>query len=156
MILEIKHVGDEILRQTAEPIDLDIEFDKIAVLVRDMIETVKDKKGVGLAAPQVGVSKRVIVVKDPDTDEFFPMINPIITWTAFDKEFMKEGCLSVLDENGNSIHETVGRSTRIKVEYQTLSGQKQETMIKNHLLSRIIQHETDHLDGKLFIDYLNQ
>lgn len=152
MILEIKHVGDEVLRQVAEPVDLSIEFEKTAALVRDMIETVKDKKGVGLAAPQVGISKCVIVVKDPDTDEFFPMINPEIIWTSFDQEAMQEGCLSVVDEFGKPIHKPRMRYTRITVKYKNLAGIEQETMIKNHLLSRIIQHETDHLKGILFID----
>lgn len=158
MILEIMHLGtdDEILRQVAEPVDLDVEFEKTATLVRDMIETVKDKQGVGLAAPQVGVSKRVIVVKDPDKDEFIPMINPVINWTSFDKESNMEGCLSILGPDGNPLHEKVFRFTRVKVQYQTLSGQTQEILIKNHLFSRIVQHETDHLDGKLYVDYLNQ
>lgn len=154
MILEIRHAGDEILREIAKPVDLDVEFDKIATLVKDMIETVKLKKGVGLAAPQVGISKQVIVVKDPDTDDFIPMVNPEITWTSFDKECMEEGCLSVVDKFGNNIHENIFRFTRIKVKYQTLTGQEQEVLVKNHLMSRIIQHETDHLKGKLFTDYL--
>lgn len=154
MILKIKTVGDDILRQTAEPIDLDVEFEKTAILFRDMIETVKYKNGVGLAAPQVGVSKRLIVVKNPDTDEFIPMINPVITWTSFDKEYNSEGCLSVLDEKGNPIHGKVFRFTRIKLKFQGLSGEWHEMLIKNHLMSRIIQHEIDHLDGKLFVDYV--
>ena len=119
-----------------------------------MIETVKmTDHGVGLAAPQVGISKRIIVIKDLDTNEFFPMINPVITWTSFDKENSQEGCLSVVDENNNPIHDNVLRFTRIKVKYQTLGGSIEETLVKNHLSSRIIQHEIDHLDGKLFIDY---
>ena len=154
MILEIKTTNDKILRQVAEVVDLDVEFDKTISLVKDMIETVKDKKGVGLAAPQIGISKRIIVVKDPDTEEFIPMINPNIVWTSFDRESNDEGCLSVLDENGNPIHKKVFRFTRVRVEYQTLTGQKQELLAKNHLLSRIIQHEIDHLQGRLFIDYV--
>ena len=152
MILEIKYAGDEILRQIAEPVDLNVEFEKTATLIKDMIETVKNKKGVGLAAPQVGISKCIIVVKNPDTDEFFPMINPEITWTSFDQESMQEGCLSVLDESGNPIHKPRMRYTRIRVKFISLSGQEQEILIKNHLLSRIIQHETDHLKGILFTD----
>lgn len=157
MILDIKYLGDDILRQIAKPVNLNTERKEITILIENMIETLKTHdKGVGIAAPQVGISKRLIVVKNPDNKEFCAMINPIITWTSFDKECLEEGCLSVIDKSGNNIRGSVFRFTRIRIEYETLNGEKQELLVKNHLFSRIIQHEIDHLDGKLFIDYLKQ
>ena len=100
-MLEIVHVGDKVLRQIAEGVDLSTEKEYISHLIKEMIETVKNAGGVGLAAPQVGISKCLIIVKNPDADEFIPMINPEIVWKSFDKECMKEGCLSVLGEDGN-------------------------------------------------------
>lgn len=155
-MLEIVHMGDKVLRQIAEGVDLSTEKEYISHLIEEMIETVKDAGGVGLAAPQVGISKCLIIVKNPDTNEFIPMINPEIVWKSFDKECMKEGCLSVLGEDGKPIHENVFRYTRVRVKYQDIDGQEYEDLIKNHLMARIVQHETDHLIGKLFIDYLEK
>lgn len=153
-MLEIIKVGDKVLRETAEAIDLSTEKEYTSHLITEMIEVVKNAGGVGLAAPQVGISKRLIVIKDSDTSKFIPLINPEIVWKSFDKECMKEGCLSVMGEDGKPIHENVFRYTRIRVKYQDLDGKEHEDLIKNHLTARIIQHEIDHLNGILFIDYL--
>ena len=154
-MLDIIKVGNKVLREIAEGVDLSTEKEYISHLVEEMIETVKATGGVGLAAPQVGISKRLIIVRDSDTNEFIPMINPIITWTSFDRECMKEGCLSVVDENNKPIHKNIFRFTRVKVKYIDIEGKEQEKLVKNHLMSRIIQHEIDHLQGRLFIDYIN-
>lgn len=154
-ILKIIQNGDKILRQICEEVDLSNEKENIAILINDMIETVSFKKGVGLAAPQVNIAKRVIVVKDLDTNEFKEMINPEITWTSFDKQYEFEGCLSILGKDNLPIHERIGRYKRIRVKWQDIKGNNYEELIKNPLQSRIIQHEIDHLNGKLFIDYLN-
>ncbi len=155
-MLDIVKVGDDILRKIAEAVDLSTEKEYISHLIEEMIETVKNAGGVGLAAPQVGISKRIIIVKDSDTNKFIPLINPEIIWKSFDKECMKEGCLSVVDKNGKPIHENVFRYTRVRVKYQDLDGQEHEILIKNHLMARIAQHEIDHLNGILFIDYLEK
>ena len=152
--MEIIKKDNPILRQISEPVDIEVDLERNLQLIKDMVETVKASGGVGLAAPQVGILKRIIVVKDSDTSEFTPMINPEITWTSFDKECKEEGCLSVLDENNKPIHKKIFRYTRIKVKYFGLMGHQYERLIKNHLMARIIQHEVDHLNGKLFIDYL--
>ena len=153
MILNILTQENPILRQIAEPVSKE---DDLKELVFNMIETVKSVDGAGLAAPQVGISKCLIVVKDLDKpDQFFEMINPEIVWTSFDKQYEYEGCLSILDKDGKPIHERVIRYDRLRVKWQDLNGNIHDEKINNRLLSRIIQHEVDHLKGKLFIDYLN-
>ena len=154
-VLEITNLGNEVLRTVCKPIDLNTEYDYIQNLIPNMIDTVIKSKGVGIAAPQVGIAKRLIIVKNVDTGIFFEMINPEITWTSFDKECKEEGCLSVLDDSGQPIHKSVWRYKRIRVKWEDLKGKIHEELIKNPLQARIIQHETDHLNGKLFIDYLN-
>lgn len=155
-VLDIIKLGNPLLREISQEIDLSVDYDYIKQLVLDMKDTVIATNGVGIAAPQVGVLKRVILVKDPETDNFFEMINPEITWTSFDKQYEYEGCLSVLDEQGKPIHKRVVRYDRLNVKWEDLNGIKHEKRISNRLLSRIIQHEVDHLNGKLFIDYLDE
>ena len=155
MSLEIIKEGNPILRQVAESIDFKSNT-KINDLICDMIDTLKLTNGVGLAAPQVGVSKRLIIIKDMDNiGAFFEMINPEIIWTSFDKQFELEGCLSILGEDNEPIHKRVPRYKRIRVKWEDKEGNLHEELIKNPLKSRIIQHEIDHLNGKLFIDYLD-
>ncbi|MBR2247645.1 MAG: peptide deformylase [Bacilli bacterium] len=155
-VLDIIKLGNPLLREISQEIDLSVDYNYIKQLVLDMKDTVVATNGVGIAAPQVGVLKRVILVKDPETDNFFEMINPEITWTSFDKQYEYEGCLSVLDEQGKPIHKRVVRYDRLNVKWEDLNGTKYEKRISNRLLSRIIQHEVDHLNGKLFIDYLDE
>lgn len=154
-VLEITKLGNEILRTICEPVNLDTERDYIKSLISNMLDTVIKSKGVGIAAPQVGVSKRLIIVKNVDTGVFFEMINPEIIWTSFDKECKEEGCLSVLDDSGTPIHKSIWRYKRIRIKWQDINGEIHEDLIKNPLQARIMQHETDHLNGKLFIDYLD-
>lgn len=153
MILDIVKQDNPILRQIAEP----VKDEDLKELISNMIETVKSVDGAGLAAPQVGISKCLIIVKDVDTPgRFFEMINPTITWTSFDKQYEFEGCLSVLGKDGKPIHERVSRYKRIRATWEDLEGNLHEELIKNPLFARIVQHETDHLKGKLFIDYLEK
>ena len=154
MILDIVTQDNPILRQTAEVVD---EKDDLKELVSNMIETVKSVDGAGIAAPQVGISKCLVIIKDIDhPGQFFEMINPEIIWTSFDKQYEFEGCLSVLGNDGKPIHERVERYKRIRVKWEDIDGNLYEELIRDPLTSRIIQHETDHLNGKLFIDYLEK
>ena len=121
-VLEITKLGNEVLRTVCKPIDLNTEYDYIQNLIPNMIDTVIKSKGVGIAAPQVGIAKRLIIVKNVDTGIFFEMINPEITWTSFDKECKEEGCLSVLDDSGQPIHKSVWRYKRIRVKWEDLKG----------------------------------
>ena len=148
-VLDIIKLGNPLLREISQEIDLSVDYDDIKRLVLDMKDTVIATNGVGIAAPQVGVLKRIILVKDPETDDFFEMINPEITWTSFDKQYEYEGCLSVLDEQGKPIHKRVVRYDRLNVKWEDLNGIKHEKRISNRLLSRIIQHEVDHCNGVL-------
>ena len=121
--------------------------DRLKVLVDDMYETMDVAYGVGLAAPQVGILKRVIVIdnRDEENGKRFYMINPEI----IEKEGVEvgmEGCLSVPGKQG-----TVERSKDIKVRYNDLSGEE-KILEAEDFLARILQHEIDHLDGILYTD----
>jgi len=155
-VLEILKEGNPILRTICEDVDLTTEKEEISKLVMNMLDTVKSVDGAGIAAPQIGITKKVIVIRDIKNNKFFEMINPEILWTSFDKQFEYEGCLSILDENNEPIHKRIVRYDRIKVKWQDLDDNIHEERINDRLLSRIIQHETDHLKGKLFIDYLEK
>ena len=153
MQLELKYRGDPILRMISEKIDIKAESN-LNELIESLKELVNLKKGVGLAAPQVGILKRLIIIKDMDTNVYYEMINPELIWTSFDKEYGLEGCLSVIDKDGNSVYDKVWRFKRIRVKWLDKDGNIHEKLFKNNLESRIIQHEIDHLDGKLFLDYI--
>ena len=116
--------------------------DRIRILVEDMIETMRAADGVGIAAPQVGVLRRIAVV---EVEDLYVLINPVITFregTATDTE----GCLSV-----PGIYGEVERAAKVKVEFLNRRGKKQH-LTATGLLARCIQHELDHLEGQLFID----
>lgn len=154
--MKIVYEGSEVLRKISEPINLTIDKEFVQAALHQMQELVLSANGVGLAAPQVGISRRFVLIKDVDTNEFFEMINPCIEWVSFDKEAKEEGCLSVLGEDGKPIHKKVWRPKRIRVKWEDLDNNLHEELIKNPLQARIIQHEIDHLNGKLFIDYLDE
>lgn len=140
-VLDIKKAGDPVLREKCQPIDT---FDrKLRLLLSNMADTMYKADGVGLAAPQIGLSIDVVVI---DVGEgIIELINPKI----IEREGMvedTEGCLSV-----PGIYGTVERSERVVVEYQNRFGKKR-TLEGTGLLARAIQHELDHLDGILFID----
>lgn len=142
-ILPILTEPNPILRKRAEEVASDL-ISSVQDLITDMIETMKEVKGVGLAAPQVGKSLRIIVVNTDD--EPTVLINPVITRFSWRKFIDEEGCLSVPGKFG-----LVKRAKSIKVEALDENGEPTKFKAKD-LFARVIQHETDHLDGKLFID----
>lgn len=141
MILEVKTAGDPILKKIAVEVT---KFDKrLRKLLDDMAETMYATEGVGIAAPQVGVSIRAVVV-DVDKKRY-DLINPVITYRE-GSVTDTEGCLSCPELFGE-----VERSAKIRVNYTTKFN-KQKELEAEGLLARCIQHEIDHLNGRLFID----
>jgi peptide deformylase len=140
---------DPILRQKAKKIsDFD---DSLQNIVSDMLETMYDAPGVGLAAPQIGESIQLIVVnasQEKDGKKSMVMINPEITEKE-GNQVDEEGCLSVLD-----LTASVKRSKKITVCYQDITGKKQELTVEDRF-AVVLQHEIDHLHGILFIDHLS-
>lgn len=140
-IRSVVQVGDEVLRQKCFPVE---EFDeKLHALLDDMKETVKKEQGAGLAAPQVGVLRRVVVV---DVDEgYFEFVNPVIL-SQKGEQLGWEGCLSVRGKSG-----IVSRPMKVKLAFQDRNGEKYLLQAKG-FFARAICHELDHLDGVLYID----
>ena len=140
-IREVVQVGDDVLRQKCFPVEA---FDeKLHALLDDMKETVKKEEGAGLAAPQVGVLKRLAVV---DVEEgYFELINPVILLQK-GEQVGWEGCLSVRGKSG-----VVSRPMKVTVSYQNRFGEKHLVKAKG-FFARAICHELDHLDGVLYID----
>ena len=148
MRLEVRLLGDPVLRQKADPVSA-ITAD-MRKLIADMFDTMYAEEGVGLAAPQVGISERIIVV-DPHDDETkpFALINPEILDAGAETEKNEEGCLSI-----PGIRDLVERSVSVRVRGLTETGEVRELEAEG-LLSRILQHEIDHLNGVLFLDRLS-
>ena len=143
MILEITKLGEEILRQKAQPVE-EVN-DEIRQLADDMLETMIEANGVGLAGPQVGKSLRIFVaMADDDVKRVF--INPQIIKTSEEVGDYEEGCLSI-----PQVYETITRPVRVTIQAQNEKG-KLFTLDADGLLARIIQHEYDHLEGVLYID----
>lgn len=153
-ILPILNHPNPTLRKVSRPLTPDeIESPEIQRLISDMEKTMLAKDGAGLAAPQIGHNLRLVVLRDQDLEKTFIMINPQITKKSWAKTVDEEGCLSVLDKNGHIIFGNVERHKNIQCVYLDTKGKKQKVAAKE-ILARIIQHETDHLDGVLFIDKL--
>ncbi len=145
MVREMRFLGDPVLRTKAEPVDA--VTDAIRTLIADMFETMYAEDGVGLAAPQVGVGQRVIVVDPRDeTVTPFALINPEIVTASAEVERGEEGCLSL-----PGLKEMVERPVRVTVTGLSDRGEP-VTLEADGLLARILQHEVDHIDGILFID----
>jgi len=146
-ILDILRFPDPRLRNKAKRID---QVDAaLQCLVDDMLETMYQAPGIGLAATQVNVAKRVVVMDlSEEKDQPLVLINPKIIESDGSDEY-EEGCLSV-----PGIYETVKRAERIRIKAQDREGNPFE-MDAEELLAICIQHEIDHLDGKLFVDYLS-
>lgn len=146
-LLNILQYPDERLHTIAQPVE---EFDdKILALVADMAETMYQARGIGLAATQVNVHKQVVVMDlSEERDQLRVFINPVITHKEGDTEF-EEGCLSV-----PGIYETVHRADRVTVEAYNEHGEK-FVLEADGLLAICIQHELDHLAGKVFVEYLS-
>lgn len=123
--------------------------DEVRRLVNDMFDTMYEAEGIGLAAPQVGVSRRVLVVDVEDTDEtrhVHALVNPVVVQSSRETDRGTEGCLSI-----PGIEETVTRPARVMVEALSEGGEPVR-IEADGLLARALQHEIDHLDGVLFID----
>src|SRR5690349_10169005 len=150
-IREIIKLPDKRLRLISEPVK---QIDGgIRKLVDDMFETMYKAPGIGLAAIQVGVAKRVVTLdlsKKEDDHEPQVFINPEIVWQSEARAKFEEGCLSIPD-----YYEEVERPAEVKVKYLDLSGKKHEIDAKG-LLATCLQHEIDHTNGVLFIDHLSK
>jgi peptide deformylase len=150
-ILDIVTIPDPVLRQTAQPFER--VDDEVRRLAKDMLDTMYDAPGIGLAAPQVGVSRRLIVLdvseKDGETNPLV-MINPEIVRLAGERRSYEEGCLSIPD-----VKVEIERPAGLTVRYLDRDGRLQELSAEG-LLATAIQHEVDHLDGRLIIDFLSR
>lgn len=156
MILPIYIYGQPVLRKVAE--DIPENYPGLKELLQDMFETLTESDGVGLAAPQIGKAIRVVVIDldviSEDAPEYKDFkkayINPhIVEYDDTKVETMEEGCLSL-----PAIHEKVTRPTRIRVQYLDEQLQPHDEWVDGYL-ARVMQHEFDHLDGKVFIDRIS-
>jgi peptide deformylase len=142
-------MGDNVLRKNAEEIQ---EFDeKLKKLSEEMIDEMHDSEGIGLAAPQVGLSIRLLVTDVSPVSKGYPaqaFVNPVILETWGDSA-LEEGCLSI-----PGIREEVNRPDEILLKYQTVEGEE-KTEKFDGWMARVLQHEIDHLDGVLFVDHLS-
>ena len=146
--LEILRYPDPKLHTVAKPVQA-IDT-RIRTLVKDMIETMYDANGIGLAATQVNVHERLVVIDvSENRDEPIVLINPTITWMGDERIKGEEGCLSV-----PGIYDGVERATAIKVRAQDADGNSRELEAEG-LLAVCVQHELDHLMGKVFVEYLS-
>lgn len=151
-LLPVRIYGDKVLRQIAEPVEkID---DELKQFLKDLVFTMYKRDGVGLAAPQVGVSLRIFVIdpfwsREENKKEPIILINPEIIEKQ-GEQICEEGCLSVPD-----IYEKVTRFNKIKVRYQNENGEHFEIDAEEYVAD-VIQHEYDHLDGVLFVDKLSK
>jgi peptide deformylase len=153
-ILNITKYPDPQLREKSTEIPLtDIKKSEMKQLLSDMEHTMKKLDGAGLAAPQIGLNIRLVVINDEKTSKTIFMINPKITKKSWGQEIDEEGCLSVVDDKGKIIYGPVSRHKKVTCNYFDEFGNKKKIQAEQ-MLARIIQHETDHLDGILFIDRL--
>ena len=142
MTLDIRRFGDPVLKTRAAPVE---NFDESLVrLTQDMLATMRDQEGVGLAANQVGRLKRVFVAAIEDEEYVF--VNPVLTDWSQTTETVPEGCLSI-----PGIQVDVERPTAVTVAARDASGEPLELRATD-LLARVLQHEVDHLDGVLILD----
>ena len=144
-ILDIRVLGDPVLRKPTKPVTE--VTDELRKLIADMFETMYAAEGIGLAAPQVGRSERLAVVDV--AGKKYTLINPEIVSTNGAVEKAEEGCLSIPDIYGD-----IERPPDVTISALDENGNPYEASA-NELLGRCFQHEIDHLDGKLFIDYLS-
>ncbi|HKR38580.1 MAG TPA: peptide deformylase [Paraburkholderia sp.] len=147
-LLNILHYPDKRLHKVAKPVEA--VNDRIRKLVADMAETMYAAPGVGLAATQVDVHERVVVIDVSDAhDELRVFINPEIIWSSAEREVHEEGCLSV-----PGIYDEVERAEKVRVRAMNEKGETYEVDCEG-LLAVCIQHEMDHLMGKVFVEYLS-
>lgn len=155
MILPIYTFGQPVLREVAK--DITPDYPELAKLIQDMYDTLDRSEGIGLAAPQIGLSIRLVVINLDVISEDLPMykgyvhtfINPYIEeYDDSEMDSMEEGCLSL-----PGIHESVKRPTKIHVTYLDEHFQPHDEWVDGYL-ARVMQHEFDHLDGTVFTDHL--
>ena len=147
---EILVAPDPVLKAKAKRVDT--VDDAVRQMMDDMLETMYAAPGIGLAAPQIGVSERVIVMDVAHEDEPrapLYMVNPELVWVSDHDAIYEEGCLSVPEHYADVV-----RPAEIRVRYLDRDGKQQE-LKTDGLLATVIQHEMDHLDGVLFIDHLS-
>ncbi|MBR1911656.1 MAG: peptide deformylase [Treponema sp.] len=144
--MKICKLGEDVLRQTCEPVKEEEINDEFRTLLNEMFETMISANGVGLAAPQVGIAKRFFVIMaDDDVRRVF--INPEIIKTSNDLVDYEEGCLSI-----PGVYENIQRPSMISVSALNEHGKRFVIEDAKDLLARVIQHENDHLNGVLYID----
>ena len=149
-IRKILKFPDQDLRIKAKPVET---FDEeLKTLTDDMFETMHSVNGIGLAATQIGVAKQVAVIDiSPEKNEPLVIVNPVIQILDPSKtEDYDEGCLSV-----PGFFEKISRPSDIKISYQDLNGKQQEIKPEG-LLTKVVQHELDHLNGRLFVDHISE
>lgn len=143
--MRITKLGEEILRQVAEPFAMAEINDELRAFIDEMFETMIEANGVGLAGPQAGISKRIfVIIADDEVRRVF--INPQIISTSAELCDYEEGCLSI-----PGVYENIKRPAKVTVQAFNEKG-RPFTLEADGLLARIIQHENDHLDGHVFID----
>jgi len=156
MILPIYTYGQPVLRKVAQ--DIEKNYPELDTLIENMWETLAESDGIGLAAPQIGLAIRLVVIDLRDLKDTFPeyadfknvYINPhIIEFDETNTDTSEEGCLSL-----PAIHEKVARPTRIRVRYCDADFQEHDEWVEGYL-ARVMQHEFDHLEGKMFIDHIS-
>ncbi|HPE67892.1 MAG TPA: peptide deformylase [Thermotogota bacterium] len=146
MEFKLRYFGDPVLRKKSDEIDL---FDpELGELAEELVRLMYIYDGAGLAAPQIGLSTRIFAMDDGSEKGLRVVVNPRILEKSENMQILEEGCLSLPD-----IFEKVPRAETVRVEYQDVHGQKHSETLSGYA-STIFQHETDHLDGVLFIDYL--
>ena len=146
-VLEILQFGNEILRQKSEEVN---EFnEELWELLDDMSDTMYDAGGVGLAAPQIGVLKRVVVIDTDDDHGLLELVNPVIV-AIKGKQHELEGCLSYPGKSGYVV-----RPAKVKIKAQDRFGRR-NTYVGSGLLARAFCHETDHLNGILYSDKVDE
>ena len=154
MIREIRVIGDPVLRKHAEPVPPPFPpTSDVLELISDLKETMYAKDGLGLAAPQIGISRRIVVI---DASSYVPgealriLINPRLTYRSTEVASYEEACLSLPGEWGE-----VERPAEVSLEYYDIQGHRVVLENIRRPMSVFVQHELDHLDGKLYIDYLS-
>lgn len=159
-LLPILTIPDPILKRAAEPVAT--VDDEVRALLDDMLETMYEAPGIGLAAPQIGVSRRLVVLDvaersaTEDGEEMpaeprpMKLVNPEVVWASDALSVYEEGCLSIPD-----YYEEVERPVAVRVRYQDETGAERE-IEADGLLATCLQHEIDHLDGILFIDHISR
>jgi peptide deformylase len=150
-VLTVLTAPDPRLKIKAAPVEA--VDDDLRALMDDMVQTMYAAKGIGLAATQVGVNKRIVVMDlahDGEPPQVRHYVNPELIWVSDEKEVFNEGCLSVPDQ-----YDDVERPARVKARFLDYYGQPQE-IEADGLLADCLQHEIDHLNGVLFIDHLSR